>query len=430
MANPPLGVRRPAVCAILWILVVLAASPAMGQTVLEYWSPWSGIWQEMQEQIVAEFNAAHPGIEVRYVYVPADAYIQRMILAPTPPDVMAVWGFRALELAPQGVLMPLDAWMERDLNTDEFYPAALRQFRWNGKTWAAAYGAAGNALIYNMQLFDEAGIGQPPATFDDVKDVARKITRVEADGTVRRMGYLPLHAMWGGVLNFSYLFGGTYYDEETQSLTINHPNNLSAITWLEEFIGELGGQSVVDGFYAAHTGQQPFLTGSLGMQLSHSWFMSEIYKLAPDLQYGVSDAPLFPGPGPDRGPLLGSDSLVIPSRAPHPEEAWTFLRWMMTEGQRRWAEIQGIHSTWILGAPQWETPVPPGAFDVYTRAAGMARPVPPIPVADYLMTRLNAHVGAMLRGESWPQKVLEDVTVEVQARLDEILATVDQRNGN
>src|SRR5690606_23394816 len=145
------GLRRLVVAALLCMSVIPAAPAAWAQTVLEYWSPWSGIWQEMQEQIVAEFNAAHPDIQVRYVLVPSDVYIERMILAPTPPDVMAVWGFKALELAPQGVLMPLDAWMERDLNTDEFYPAALEQYRWNGRTWAAAYGASANALIYNKR---------------------------------------------------------------------------------------------------------------------------------------------------------------------------------------------------------------------------------------------------------------------------------------
>jgi len=29
---------------------------------------------------------------------------------------------------------------------------------------------------------------------------------------------------------FSYLFGGTYYDEDAHSLTINHPNNRAAST--------------------------------------------------------------------------------------------------------------------------------------------------------------------------------------------------------
>lgn len=427
MRKPPMAVRRPAIVifALFCLFTILVTPSIRAQTILEYWSPWSGIWQEMQEQIVAEFNASHPNIQVNYVLVPSDVYIERMILAQTPPDVMVIWGFKALELAPEGVLSPLDQWIERDLNTDEFYPAALEQYRWNGRTWAAAYGAAGNALIYNSQLFDEAGIGEPPATFDEVKETARKITRAEGDGTVRRMGYLPLHAMWGGFLNFSYLFGGSYYDTDTDNLTVSHPSNIAALTWIEEYINELGGQAAVDGFYAVHTGQEPFLTGSLGMQLSHSWYTAQIHKLASDLEYGVADAPLHQGPGPGKGPLLGSDSLVIPDRAPHPEEAWTFLRWMMTEGQKRWAEIQGIHSAWILGQPQWETPVPPGTFDVYSRSAGVARPIPPIPAADYLIGRLNAHVSAVLRGESWPQKALEDVSIEVQARLDEILGNAN-----
>ncbi len=90
---------------------------------------------------------------------------------------------------------------EEASHTDDFYPAHLAALRREGKLWGLPLQASIAAIYYNKDLFDQAGVPYPEASWtrQDFEETARALTLEREDA--RQYGYAPLgNVLWDWLL--------------------------------------------------------------------------------------------------------------------------------------------------------------------------------------------------------------------------------------
>ncbi len=140
----------------LW-LVVTAARPATAPVATLRVMTWAGLEEaEALEELAAEFEADHPGVDVRLDLTPSLAYEQKLIIliaARDAPDVYALAPDRVELFARQGALLDLTARWEQA-------PADLREAPWshrldetlvNGRLWGLPHPFSRGALVISSQ---------------------------------------------------------------------------------------------------------------------------------------------------------------------------------------------------------------------------------------------------------------------------------------
>jgi multiple sugar transport system substrate-binding protein len=75
---------------------------------------------------------------------------------------------------------------------------------------------------------------------------------------------------------------------------------------------------------------QAFYSGQAAVICSGSYVVNEVKEKAPDLDYGLMLFPHPTGQG-DVSSFIGGDVIGIPAKSKHPEEAWDFIQYALSE---------------------------------------------------------------------------------------------------
>lgn len=144
---------------------------------------------ETIKSMLAEFEAANPGIKVELISPPtdqADAKIQQMLQSGSGVDVLEVRDLTVGPFSNNGWLYDmagdLKDWDGYDKLTDQ-----AKQFTIDadGKSYFVPYGFYGLSLFYRTDLVKEAGFSGAPASWDELIEQSAKIQ----DPTKNRYGY-------------------------------------------------------------------------------------------------------------------------------------------------------------------------------------------------------------------------------------------------
>jgi multiple sugar transport system substrate-binding protein len=129
-------------------------------------------------EVLADFMQQYPSIQVRFEPVPEYATkLQTDLAAGSAADVFYVDSLLAPDLMKRGLLLELDPYIQQDkVDTADFYPNLLRAFQWQGKTYGLPKDWSSLALVWNADLARADGIDTPPATWDELKAAARRLT--------------------------------------------------------------------------------------------------------------------------------------------------------------------------------------------------------------------------------------------------------------
>ncbi|NJN03359.1 MAG: sugar ABC transporter substrate-binding protein [Leptolyngbyaceae cyanobacterium RM1_1_2] len=155
-----------------------AGSNAAGKAEVEFWT------MQLQPQftdyfndLITNFETEHPDITIRWVDVPW-ADMQRKILtavsAGTAPDVVNLNPDFASQLASKNAWLPLD---DRISETDrqKYLPKIWQASTLDGTSFGIPWYLTTRIALYNQDLFQQAGISQPPSTYAELAEVARQV---------------------------------------------------------------------------------------------------------------------------------------------------------------------------------------------------------------------------------------------------------------
>lgn len=158
---------------------------------------------EWIERETAAFQAAHPNIIVRLRDVDTPSrnrfdkhedvfgdHIER-VLGANVTGIDSQFGYLTPYLAERGLIEPIDSFDTADdgFALSDFSPALLELARHKGRTWAVPWLARDFVLVMDWDLFQRAGIYNPPRTWQEFIDYAAQLTRdTNGDGTIDQYG--------------------------------------------------------------------------------------------------------------------------------------------------------------------------------------------------------------------------------------------------
>lgn len=334
---------------------------------------------------IGAFHRKYPEMNVRVEpeFVSWGDYFQKMpvlLAAGELPDV--VWAesgniygqlIRPMDDPP---LLDLAPYMKRDnFNMDGFdtrnWPLLTHRGRVLGVPWAHVMGA-GQTLGYNMRMFDEAGIAYPDENWTwqaDFIPASRKLTKKAAADQVERYGsnfVASFRGFWAQVL---YTYGGRIFSADNTAVALNDPRAYAALQLIRDLRA--------NGLAVWGSTNDLMTKGQIAMGFEWWSIQSSILGQMADA-YGVTVYPKGPaGHGIFQGPMANpAHSLVISRNTKHPDEAWTFVRFMTTEEEalmawrggrekppvpyrplvRKWGELltPGERERWLPAAILWD----------------------------------------------------------------------------
>ncbi|MFE2536589.1 ABC transporter substrate-binding protein [Streptomyces sp. NPDC059371] len=152
---------------------------------LTYWASNQGASIEIDKKTLAPELAKfekQTGIKVKLEVVPWSDLLNRILTATTSgqgPDVLNIGNTWSASLQATGALLPWDAKnFDKIGGKDRFVDSALGSTGAEGKDPAAVplYSMA-YALYYNKKMFADAGIANPPATWDELVADGKKLSK-------------------------------------------------------------------------------------------------------------------------------------------------------------------------------------------------------------------------------------------------------------
>jgi putative chitobiose transport system substrate-binding protein len=167
-----------------WAIASCSPTPKSGQSnsaaggEVEFWT------MQLQPQftdyftpLIAQFEKEHPGTTVKWVDVPwADmqSKILTAVSAGTAPDVVNLNPDFAAQLAGRNAWLDLDERVGKS-DRDQYLPKIWQANMLNGKSFGIPWYLSTSITIYNQDLLKQAGISQPPTTYEELAQVARQM---------------------------------------------------------------------------------------------------------------------------------------------------------------------------------------------------------------------------------------------------------------
>jgi multiple sugar transport system substrate-binding protein len=283
--------------------------------------------------MAAQFEAENPGIKVNVTVLPESAFDEKMNTAlgagVGAPDVAYFWDTnwypQALDLTPY---LENDAEIKRDIYVEGLFDT---RSVWQDKIVGLPLGAGANFVMYNKDIFDEAGVPYPTAdwTADEYVELVIKLNSSE----LRRWGGDRPRGPFRAVF---YNYGAFPYSDDSMTVEgyLNGEASVAAYTWLWDLVNSDGTPTPADLEVLSTEGTGPidlFLAGRLAMATLNQGHA--LTAIRAGINFGIVPEPT--APGGERYVNAWSLTTSIWKGTEHPDEAWQFLRyWAGPRGQQ------------------------------------------------------------------------------------------------
>jgi multiple sugar transport system substrate-binding protein len=316
----------------------LLAATAMAQTNLRFVSlAWQPQAIASVRQLVDEWNAQHPDIQVEYQQVDWGSIHDFLITSfetGAVPDIFHYESTQILDFGRRGYLADLGLWLSDDMKNDVAEGAWATVTDDRERVWGVPFLWESLIILYNQDLFEQAGVQAPtiddPWTWDELQAAAEQLTSdTDGDGDIDQYGAaFGLRAPVNRILNLSLGFGGEYFyrdgddwtvrvgEGEKQLLNIVMDMMYESETASLDGVG-LSGPELFPGFYE---GKYAMLPG-IGV-----WARQQIVESGPaDFNWGV----LPPVMGESQRQGSATQTLSIPAASSNKEAAAQFLEFFL-----------------------------------------------------------------------------------------------------
>lgn len=251
-------------------LLALAASASTVQaaTTVTFWHSFNNAGGEALDQIISNFEAANPDIDIQGEYVgnynDIVAKLQAAIPANRAPDAVILEVTRYGLFAGGGVLADLTPYFDADPLKDDLYDYAREIGVIGDKTYIVPFNSSTPVLYYNKDIFERAGITEPELkTFDEILDVAQTITDKLGSEGITGIAAPGQFARWGLVM----ANGSDLIDSMSGEILLDAPKTIAAYQWMASLVYEHKVASP-DGVTEEDNGRDAFLAGKVGMMMN------------------------------------------------------------------------------------------------------------------------------------------------------------------
>jgi len=365
------------------------------------------------QAIIDAFNTAHEGkIHVTMTYVNNDNSLQKATVAMQgneQPDIAYMYGTFMAQLAQAPKLIDLtDRVQQADFNWNDFFPGERAASTVDGKVLGIPALVDNLAVVYNKDLFKQAGVSTPTPdwTWDDLRAAAKAITdpanqtfglAFPADGSETTVWeYEPM--LWEA--------GGDILNSDNTKAVFNEAAGVRALSMLQGM--QQDGSLYLDFHPDAGKSENLFNSGNIGMIITGPWDLSAF----PAANYGVQVMPSFDAGG-DHVTIAGPDNWVIfDNGTDRVNASWEFLSYLASPDVILQDSLDTGHLPTrasveqMPGFSEFDTKYP-GIGDFVANLANVKKARPQIPQYPQVSGFLGQAVVSVLLGQAEPQAALD-----------------------
>jgi multiple sugar transport system substrate-binding protein len=247
------------------------------------------IMRDNYRDFFAAFRATYPGIELVEQGITYNELLDKFrtaLLGNSAPMTIRLQILGGTEFAAKGYLEELKP-EDVGYQPDDFWPGAMKAVTWDGKVYGIPTNNETMAFIWNADIFKRAGLDpdNPPATWDDVVSYSKQIhdkLGIAGYGLVAKQNagntpYRYMPQLWG--------YGGGVFDEADPNPTygevrLDSPESIRSLQASYDMYVRDKSVPVSALTNTQGENQAPFISGQLGMMISHPSEYARMVELA------------------------------------------------------------------------------------------------------------------------------------------------------
>jgi multiple sugar transport system substrate-binding protein len=393
---------------LLITLTLFTLSGLVSAQAVEFWHTMSDAEVGALEEVVAAFEAEHPGITIeatRFAYNDFKSALLTSLAGGEAPETARLDIIWVPEFADLGALVALDEAMpDFEEIAAATFPGPLATNAWAGHYYGLPEDTNTQVLLWNAATFAAAGVDAPPATIAEFSEVACRLS--DGDST---FGYALGGTYFWAPAPLFYAAGGQVVDEQitTAEGYINGADSIATFQMLFDLYqdGCLSPNLLGGGVGTA----QGHGTGQYAMIIDGPW-MVDIYAADfPDFE--VNFAPVPAGPGGSSS-VVGGQNVVVFDQGELSDAALEWVRYLMSPDAQRTMAARGVIPTRadLIGDPGL-----PAYFDVFLEQLKTAQARVPHPAWSEMDNAINNAFQRILRGDQSVEEALDQAAAEIDA---------------
>ncbi len=377
------------------------------------------------KSVIPDFEKAYPWITVKYEAVDWDTLHEKFtvqVSSGDSPDIATLDMTWIPTFASNGLLANLSELSGGQMNgkpiTDQYTQGGIDAMTYNDNIVTMLFDFDVYALYYRTDIFKQKGVAVPK-TWDEWKAAAAKIAEdTNGDGKCDKY-CLEVDDETFHWSQFLYQNGGSILNSDDTQAAFNSEAGVQAVDFYKSFVDD--GTGIIWGASQGDR-QNGVKDGRIGMFTDGPYYMGIMKSGAPEMagKWGVAEAPYSQQPGS----YLGGTGLSIPVNAPHPQEAWDFISFMLRpENATKIFTIAGAAPglTAALQSPKVNKPDPyftdQNTLPVFLKAMSTATHFPYVAQWDSIQSTIDTGLEAAFLGKASPQDALDSAAQKVNDEL-------------
>lgn len=371
--------------------------------------------RDVLQRLVDVFNQRHPEIQVESLYVgQGDQQIPKILAAVVgnvPPHLLWYAPMITGQLVELGAIQPLEDWLNASPLKDNLDPTLQEAISWEGHTWAIPFDVNNLGIFYRPSLFEAAGIREIPRTWEQLRQVAKRLTIPEKN---QHGMLLPLgKGEWTVFTWLPFLWSGGGELTVGADIQLANPGAINALQLWQDLITD--GSAILSQPERGYE-LDGFLAGKVAMQLTGAWTLGQLQQTGVD--FAVMPIPAGARPATS----IGGENLFIFKTTPLAEQAArVFAEYVLSEEfQTGWAIGTGYLPVNLKArqTPAYQHFVAQQpALKVFLEQAPYGRSRPIFPNYNRLSDSLGRAIESVLLQKATPEAALK----AAQARLELVL---------
>jgi multiple sugar transport system substrate-binding protein len=349
-----LGLKVGVMLMVLALLLPSMASAQDGDEVvtLEFWGGWTAADGDIMDELVQQWNAENPNIQVTLTRQQWSPLFDAFVVASASneaPDILAMHPQELAQFIVRDLLTPLDDLIAGSeiLTPDNYLESAWQPNVYDGQLYAIPLDLHMHGLYYNLDLFEEAGIEAPPTTGEELIEIGKQLT-VDANGNhPDDEGFDPenvvqyainMHSNHHAFFQWWALYrqlGGQLISEDGTQCAMDIDKAAQAWQFLQDlvYVHHIAPQGQTDYL-------RDFLSGRTAMLIDGPWQMPSLEAAEEETGFRWASAQ-YPQVFDEAYAVWGSGhNLTLPANVADPEkrdEAIQFIEWLAANSTQ-WAE--------------------------------------------------------------------------------------------
>jgi multiple sugar transport system substrate-binding protein len=335
------------------------------------------------KEVFEKFEQNYPGVKLKLNNIPSNYYmiLQTRFAGNTAPDVIYIQNKSLADYTDRGVLLNLKRYIGKD-NYDISDICKLG-FEEGGITEDKIYGipvtGSPEVLIYNKDLFDQAGVSYPDETWTqkELLAAARALTRdTDGDSRIDRIGISAGVGWWAGDFPLIWAAGAEVFNKDMTRCIVASPEAEEAIQFQVDLVNK---------YKVTSKGTLVESEGKGGIDL----FMSGRLAMLPVLPYTALtefskcknlnwDLALMPEGKKARVVRYTGECWVVSKNTKYPKESWELVKLLASaETARELTKLNKIPARLsVLNSPDFIKPQTPYHEEVIVKSLKYARAIP------------------------------------------------------